>query len=81
MYHFGDLLSKDTYWPGENEEEAGVHDAWCFLQGFAVEAEEMACEGLTEISGIEFEDQLIDLPETLQRLTFRSNYNQDFPVS
>eukprot|EP00435_Cladocopium_sp_Y103_P026530 s2628_g6.t1 len=45
---------------------ASVHAAWQFLKGFPVDEEELALQGVTALAGIEFEDQLIDLPETLE---------------
>ena len=45
---------------------ASVHTAWQFLKGFPVDEEELALQGVTALAGIEFEDQLIDLPETLE---------------
>ena len=51
-----------------------VHAAWKFIKGFPVEEEELAVQGVTNVSGIEFEDQLIDLPETLEAWRVSRNH-------
>eukprot|EP00438_Fugacium_kawagutii_P025523 Skav228450 [mRNA] locus=scaffold1058:104593:105496:- [translate_table: standard] len=45
---------------------ATVHAAWCYIKGFPVDEEELAVQGVTSLTGIDFDDQLIDLPETLE---------------
>jgi len=43
-----------------------VNAAWSFLKGYPVYEEELALQGVTKLSGIQFEDELGDLPETLE---------------
>lgn len=45
---------------------ATVNAAWSFLKGYPVYEEELALQGVTKLSGIQFEDELGDLPETLE---------------
>ena len=60
--------------------KADVHAAWRFLQGLAVPQEDIALEGVTQIEGLEFEEQLVDLPNTVEVLSFRRGYNQSITV-
>ena len=59
---------------------ADVHAAWRFLQGLAVFEEDVALEGITQIGGLEFEEQLVDLPSTMEVLSFRSSYKEGITV-
>ena len=51
--------------------------AWCAIQVLPVSQEELALEGVTQIAGAPNAEYLKHLPQTLEHLTFKDEFNQD----
>jgi len=54
-----------------------LYAAWCAIQVLPVSQEELALEGVTQIAGAPNAEYLKHLPQTLEHMTFKDEFNQD----